>query len=368
MKIVHLITGLTVGGAETLLYNRLARFNTDRNDHYVVYFHEGPIAQKIRERGFKTFRIRGFISPYDFIGLIKLVIKMRMIRPDLIHSYLWSAHILGRLLSLLFRIPIICDIHSDVSHHGQFRNAIDQLTAKIPKKYIAVSFSVKKSFERNIIPSKKIGVIHNGIDVKFLNHAAQAQPLSRETLGFSDEDFVIGTVGRLYPIKSHSVLIESFSCFKKEVPCARLCIVGDGPERKNLEDLVLALNISRDVVFIGQKECVAPYYSLFDCFALTSSSEGLSVALLEALCFGLPVVVTHESGSRHDVVEHGVNGFVVPVGDRGKIVHFLKKLYTHPRMLQLIGVKNKHKANVHFNINSMIDSYEALYKTFDKSK
>ena len=129
-----------------------------------------------------------------------------------------------------------------------------------------------------------------------------------------------------------------------------------------------ALGISRDVLFVGQQDCVAPYYSLFDCFALTSKSEGLSIALLEALCFGLPVVVTHKNGIEHDVISDGVNGFVVPVGDRGKIMHALKKLYVQPRMRHLMSVKNQQKANAHFNISSMIDLYEALYKTFETQK
>ena len=152
---------------------------------------------------------------------------------------------------------------------------------------------------------------------------------------------------------------------KQDVPYARLCIVGDGPERAYLENLVQILKISKDVVFVGQQEHVAPYYSLFDCFVLSSRSEGMSAALLEALCFGLPVVVTHKE-VEHDVVKHGVNGFVVPIGNRGKILEAIKKLYGYPQMRSVIGKRNRDDVKLNFDISLMINSYESLYKTFER--
>ena len=147
MKIVYLITSLKIGGAESCLVSLLSELKRSKETFSeetfnvnvcVIYFHYGPNVKKIEDLGFKTYKISGFIKTYDPIFFFRLFRLIQTLKPNLIHSSLWSANIIGRLLSKLFKIPIVCDLHNDISFNGFFRNFLEKKTYKIPAELIAV--------------------------------------------------------------------------------------------------------------------------------------------------------------------------------------------------------------------------------------
>jgi glycosyltransferase involved in cell wall biosynthesis len=366
MKILHLITSLKVGGAESALVNYLSKIvGRDGNTHSVACFHRGPNTKKIEDLGVKAYQISGMLSIYDPIFFFRLIKLIKFIKPDVIHSSLWSANIIARLIYKFSKIPVICDLHGNSFHEGRFRNWLDRRTVGYCSKIIAVSDSVKDAYLKNIIEqsnravASKLMVIKNGIDVESLRANALDSPVTKEEFGL-DNCFVVGAVGRLEPLKSYDVLIKAFAKFLGSGAKAKLCIVGDGSQKPALHDLVRVLKIEQSVIFVGYRSDAYKFYPIFDCFALSSRSEGLSIALLEAMAFGLPVITTH-LGLDHDVIKHGVNGFLVAPGDTYSYALAINTLYKSPERTRLMGARNSDLVSSNFSIESVIAEYQKAY-------
>lgn len=371
MKILHVITGLKIGGAESVLYNILAHIDRSRDTHSVIYFHDGPNAARIRSLGIHATRIQGLFSPYDPVGIARLIWFVYHNKPDLIHSSLWSATILGRLLSFLFRLPLVSDLHCNASSVGVFRNAIDRLTCRFSATCIAVAPSVKESFNSQVFYAAKkappIEVVYNGIDTashEGLEHFS-CHELYDKKMKDASCDFIFGAVGRLVSIKKFDLLIRAFASFSSDVAQARLYIVGGGLLRDELELLARRLHVHTTVIFTGEVENAAMLYPLFDCFVQPSESEGLSMALLEACSFGLPVIVSGTSG-KHDIIEDGVNGFVISPTDSSSLAAAMLKMYQSPSFRMQASKKNRDLAMHRFNIQTMVENYTRIFHSFEK--
>lgn len=381
MHVLHLITGLKVGGAENALYNFLKYATTHRPGevkHTVAYFRSGPLVSCIESLGVETYHIRGSISPYDPLAWFRLFRLVRMLNPDLLHSALWSANIVARFTSCFCRVPLVSDLHSDCKHHGFVRNLLERFLLGGPKMFVAVAPAIAQSFI-SVFGSKKyvcerVTVICNGINPDDEMTQSDNAPLLRRDLGFEESDFIIGTVGRLHSIKRQDLLIRSFAKFlhacsegstPKGLGTPRLCIVGDGPERKRLEHLVVALGLQNHVIFTGEQRDVYRYYWLFDCFVLSSKSEGLSIALLEAMSKGLPIVTTGVYGE-HDVITDGKHGFVVSGEREEDFVAAFMRLYTNDELRERIYDANVALVKKKFHIRNVVNAYYELYEKFAK--
>ncbi|MFH1254429.1 MAG: glycosyltransferase [bacterium] len=390
MNILHLITSLKVGGAESALVNYLSKVvDRDGNTHSVAYFHFGPNTKKIEDIGINIYKISGALSIYDPVFFFRLAKLIKFIKPDVIHSSLWSANIVARLISKISKIPVICDLHGNSFDEGRLRNCFDRRTVNYCAKIVAVSDSVKDSYLKNIIGSEdisctcrsnaaknsahsKLVVIKNGIDVQALRDKALKDPLTRKDFGFSDSDFVIGAVGRLEPIKSYDVLIKAFArltsfCHPGLDPGSKpkLCIIGDGSQTSELVALVKTLKIEEHVVFTGFRPDAYKFYPMFDCFALSSQSEGLSIALLEAMAFGLPVISTNLDISCHDVITPEINGFLVYPNDIENYALAINKLFQDHQedqsLRKVIGERNLNLVCTEFCIDGVVSRYQELY-------
>jgi glycosyltransferase involved in cell wall biosynthesis len=159
-------------------------------------------------------------------------------------------------------------------------------------------------------------------------------------------------------------LREAWECFataKRIEGPPRILIVGDGSERKNLETLCQTLGIKDRVLFVGMRSDAQRFYPLFDCFALSSHSEGLSIALLEALSFGLPVITTH-TFAHHDVITHGVNGFLISPRDIDAYAKHLEIIYNQPDLCVTMREANTLLVEKQFSIDATVNAYVALYE------
>ena len=378
MKILHLITGLKIGGAESALFNFLAALPTNlRQNHVVAYFYYGRTVEKIKGLGIKTYELAGKKRTYTLGSLVKLNSLIRAFKPNIIHSSLWSANIIGRIFSWWHNIPLVCDLHGDSFDEGKLRNFFDRLTVKLPKAFVAVGDRVADSYRKNIIGAvkseisqKKITerliVIKNGIDVQALQNNIAKSLLTRRDAGIPENAVVVGAVGRFESIKSYDVLIKSFAKLLKA--CGDtigkkpfLCLIGDGSQKSFLLKLIKDLGIQQDVLLPGFRDDCYAWYPLFDCFAMSSQSEGISIAMLEAMAAGLPVVTTHET-NQHDVIVDEVHGFLVPVNDCEAYAQTLLRLYQNPELCKSMRQKNAVLIASNFNIKSVVDAYYKVYQ------
>lgn len=207
------------------------------------------------------------------------------------------------------------------------------------------------------IPQNKIELIPNCVDCTKFTPAAYD---NRKT-------GLITFVGRLDSMKGVHILLEAFAQLKGKWPAARLRIIGDGPEKRNLLDLAHKLHIADAVQFFGERNDIPSLLQESHLFVLPSLSEGLPNALLEAMACSLPVVATRVGGTV-DIIRDGENGLLVEAGDSGKLAYALSRMLEDRYFAERLGAAARQTVLDHFSIGYMITAYQTLYRRItDKS-
>ena len=199
----------------------------------------------------------------------------------------------------------------------EFRDLIDKYTLPFADRIITVNEDVYESIIARCKKHSRLpfSIIHNGIDEKQIQCSSDAtHPSQRQEFGLNDDHFVIGAVGRWIAIKRYSLLIRQFAIVYQKYPHVRLFLIGYGTEESNLRALADSCGCSEAINFIVHQQAFG-YFPLFNCFVLPSLTEGLSIALLEAMSFGLPCLVTHDA-HKHPVIKSGYNGLLASLNHR----------------------------------------------------
>ncbi len=350
-----------MGGAEAVLCDLIKGLGTERFMHTVIYFHEGPYVQELHALGIKTYRIDGLLFRYDPIFFIRLWWLLKRLKPDCLHSLLWAANTVGRLMAWFMRIPAVSVLHNNVDQDGIVRNCIDRITMLCADAIVAVSPGVAQSLLQrdSWIPARRVQVICNGIDIEKVHAQGIRYQKNRYELGLSEEHFIIGAVGRFHPVKNYGLLLESFAIVTSMHPLARLIIVGTGSEYTPLKDYAAQLGIDQSVTFIIDQQAYG-YYPLFNCFASASDKEGVSLALLEALSFGLPCVVTN-STSDHPVLHSSAAGIVVPAGDAQALAQGILRIIHDESLRKRLQQAARRVVEHNFTVEQMVQSYQKLF-------
>lgn len=371
MKILHLISSLKVGGAEALLVELIKDLQIKNIENCVIFFHTGSNLQKLKNLGVKCIQIKGLFKMYDPVFLYRLYKQIKTINPDCIHSSLWAANFLGTIFSKILKIPNICTLHLGLNLKNKkesfFRRILENFSVKKSYKTIAVSNSIKNSFE-NLELQKNIEVIENGIKILPKKDYCKARSNSstghsfwrKQVKGFEIyKKIVIGSVGRFIKTKNHQLLIEAFSELRKFKENIELHLIGHGPLEQNLKNLVSSLNLKNSVKFINTNEARS-FYKKFDIFVLPSEQEGLSIALLEALSEKLPVVVIGQN-FEHEVITHEQTGLVINLSKK-ELISSLDRLISNIALAQEIGLNGYNLVEKKYTLDRMSNDYITLYK------
>jgi glycosyltransferase involved in cell wall biosynthesis len=243
------------------------------------------------------------------------------------------------------------------------REVIYRLSLRRTASVATVCESARRNFVRHrIIPARKAVVIPNGIRVDdFAPQAPAARAAALTRLGLPADGLYVGTVGRLNPVKDHAMLLRAFARLRGDFAGARLVLVGDGVTRAALEGLARELGLGEAVRFCGDRGDVRDLLPGFDVFALSSLSEGYSIALLEASACALPIVATDVGGNR-EIVADGVTGIVVPAANPDTFAAALARLAADPALRRRMGDAARSWARDHGTVAAMARRYLALYR------
>lgn len=314
------------------------------------------------------------VSPVlDPLSVRRVVELIREVRPHILHTHTAKAGAVGRTAAVLAgdaRPPIVLHTfhghvlrgYFDPVRAGVFRQ-VERSLARVTTRLVAVSPEVRDDLvELGVAPAEKFSVIRLGIDLdgRIAAGGQDGSPL-RRLFGVSDDAFVVGWIGRMTAIKHLPDVLASFARLRTRGIEATLCLVGDGPDREAIEQLAYELDIARHTLFVGYQRDVAPYYGMFDALLLPSGNEGTPVVAIESLAAGTPVVATRVGGVP-DVVEHGTDGFLVPVGDIEAITAALERLARNPELRAELGRAGRERTLPRYRVERLVDDVDTLYR------
>lgn len=368
--VAHVIYALTTGGLENGLVNIINRTPADRYRHVIICITSADeFASRITAEGVSVIQLNKRAG-HDLGFYLRLWRLFRELRPDIIHSRNLAA-LETQLLSI--GLPGVRRVHGE---HGREANDLDGSNWKylnfrrfmrlLIHRYITVSKDLERWLTGLVrVTPAKVRQIYNGVDhSRFSPRSVSPLALLSAPWQAVDDTLVIGTVGRLTPVKDQQSLLRAVAKLRGIAPVlfehVRLMIVGDGPLRQHLINLVNELGLTAVTWMPGDREDVPALLAAMDVFVLPSLAEGISNTVLEAMATGLPVIATSVGGNL-ELVEEGYNGHLVPVGDSMALARALASLLENEQERLRQGSNARQRVSKRFDWSLTVGAYLGVY-------
>lgn len=362
IKILHITYDMAIGGTEQVIRQLVENTHPEKFEVSILCLENniGEIGQALIKQGIEISHLNrqeGFDISLIF-AIRKYIIKNKI---DILHCHQYTPYSYGILASLLTRSKVI------FTEHGRFypdssswkRKIINPFLSMLTNQITSISEATKQALiDYESLPSKKIKVIYNGI--ADLSNKKYEILTIRNELGLVDDNFVLGTISRLDPIKNHKMMLSAFKEISSQISKSRLLIVGDGPLKEELRQECEDLGITDKVIFTGFKIEPQKYLKIMDIFLLPSLSEGTSMTLLEAMSFSKPCIVTNVGGNP-EIVINNETGIVIPNNDEQLLVENALSLIEDKDKQILFGKKGRERYCESFSVEKMMLEFEQLY-------
>lgn len=364
MKVVHMMDSAGVYGAESFLNSLLPSLR--QLGVSVAFACLSPLesngtdlGRELEKNSIKVF----FVNEKKKIslkGLCTIYKIQQMTGANILHVHGYKATILGAIVSLFAKLPILSTYHADANRYPELANyvKIETWFLKRSAHIIAVSNIIKRDLIIRGISSKKISVIYNGI-----------RPCDIEKFDINATDMssrvTILCVGRLISVKRFDLALHAFSLLNAKFKNLFLTIAGDGPERNSLLGLISELGLVDSVTMPGYVKDTSRLYREATIFLMSSETEGSPIALLEAMSHGLPIVAT-SVGAIPDMVTDGKEAILVPPNDLPMLADALRYLLSHPEKALELGRLAKCKFENFFNVQRVAEGYKRVYENILK--
>jgi len=385
-KVIHIITRMDKGGSAE---NTLLTVLGIEKKEFEVALAKGPsyesrMSQKeqasvisdlkeAQSTGVKLVNMRTLlrrINPvYDLLSLFSFYSYLIKEKPTIVHTHTSKAGLLGRLAAKLAGIPIV--VHTPHGHvffgyFGPFKTRIfillERLASRITDKIVALTNREKDDYILFKIANEDIFVVINsGVELdKFKELPPNEKQYLKRELGIPDNSLIIGTAGRLVPIKGPNFLIEAAKYIHSKYHDAFFVFTGDGPLKQDLEKKARELGMEKNILFLGWRDDVAKIISIYDIFCLPSLNEGMGRVLVEAMALGKPIVAS-DIGGIPDLIVHGKNGFLVPPKNPVQLAKYIQILLEDEKKREKMGQAGKEMA-LNFSKEIMVERISDLYK------
>ena len=360
IRVMHVVRTLATGGTEMVVRRLICALDPARFQQSVCTLVAAPVSQPPH-----TICLERSAEKAAFL-VPQLTRLFRRERPDIIHSRNWAT-IEATLAAKLAGIRAI--VHSEHGRDLQTmgpqprrRRIFRRISYACADRVFCVSEELREFYcEQLGMKPDFFDVIPNGVDVRQFSPNPRMRSQVRAKLAAGPHTMVVGTVGRLDPVKDHITLLRAADIALRKGVDLKLVIVGEGPQRAALENqLSRTPHLARRTVFTGESKNVADWLNSFDLFVLPSVSEGMSNTLLEAMAVGITPIATAVGGNR-EVVEHELSGLLVPSGDAKQISEFIVQLAASPEWLESLGKRARERIVTQFSIERMVNRYSEMY-------
>ncbi|GAB6182650.1 glycosyltransferase family 4 protein [Thermodesulfovibrio hydrogeniphilus] len=355
LKILHTEWSDGMGGQEKRVLYECKGLMEKGHSVTLVCREKSRIKEKAIELGIEVITLP-LRKPYDIESIIKLVKILKQKKVNIINTHSgidsWIGAIAGKIAGVK---AIVRTRHLNLPLRRNIFNFVHYL----PDLFITCGENMRKNLiENNGFPSEKVISIPTGVEEKFFY--VKRDKSIKQKFGLDQNNQIIINVGILRLVKNHELTIIAFSKVLNEFPFAKLFLIGEGPRKNFLMDLVKKLNIENSVIFTGFQEDVTPFYSVADVFVLSSKSEGLPQALLQAMAVGVPVVATAVGGVP-EVVKHEITGLLTKPDDADELAENIIKVLKNPRFGEIMAEKAKKEIKEKHSLKAMLDKIESVY-------
>ena len=378
LSILLLGTQMATGGAQKVLLDQASWFHQRGHKVFAVFLYDKQGLQSKWQAGsdFPVIDLKAFQINRSWIvngillakGLFSLWQLLRREKIDVIETFTHDSNILGLPIAWLAHVPArIATHHGVIEGIPRWRERLHSwmVNFDIAQILVTVSEKTRRISLAEGVKAERISVIQNGITPVPFEGGSRLEV--RTAAGIGPDDLFLLSVGRLVDAKAHDILVSAMPTVLKEFPNAKVGICGDGVLRSNLEAQIKSLGLVDSVKLLGEQNNVAKFLSSADVFVLPSRSEGLPMALLEAMSIGLPVIATKLEGLNEVVIE-GVHGLFAPIDDAVVLAQVILQLLGDRSMRIRMGAAAQQRVNEVYSMDRTGKQYLALMLRLLESK
>ena len=359
LHVVHIVLALDVGGLERNVVNQVREGQKlGQRVSLVCLDRPGILAPQVQALGARLVSLGR--EPGLRPGMVLRVRRaLHDLRPHVVHTHQLATLLYGGAAAKLLGVPVVLHTeHTREDYHIRMRTRLlGRIAAQFCDRFYCLTRNMADHvLAAQVVPKCKLRIIQNGIDLgKFMESNCDRNDV-RRSLRIPLDAPLIGTVGRVTEVKQQHVLIRAFAQVRHRVHNAHLVIVGDGPLMDKLRWLAASLGVGNCVHFAGAQPHSGPYLQAMDVFALTSQSEGMPQAVLEASVTGLPVVASHVGGLP-EVIQHEISGILFEPGNVPSLAAILCGLIADPQRRQQLGAAARARVSSRFSVARMAREY-----------
>jgi len=353
------------GGAENMVVQLGFALRDLGHAPIVVTMREGWMTERAAAGGLPVW-IEPQRPGLDLGWVVRFARRLVRERIDVLHTHEFAMNVFGGTAAVLARIPSLSTIHGKHWIADRKRRAIAyRVLSRLGVPVVAVSEDLASYLASGLgMARERIRLVHNGIPMRATQEATpeetgdrpSGRADARRRVGLPAEGLLVLAVGNLYPVKDHATLLRALP----SLPGVQVAIAGRGEEEPNLRRLAAELDVEDRVHLLGLRDDVDRLLAAADLFVQPSRSEGLPLAVLEAMGAGLPVVATRVGGMGEAIVE-GETGLLVEPGQPDRLADALRTLLDDEALRRRMGQAARARAQAEFSVETMARRYLALY-------
>jgi glycosyltransferase involved in cell wall biosynthesis len=370
IKILHVITSLNVGGAETVLYRLLKSMDSARFENQVIsLIHPGPVGEKIQSLGVPVLSLNMQPGRPSLGALIGLVRFMRRESPDIVQTWLYHADLLGALASKITGIPVIWNIRAsnmDMSHYRRMSGMVVRACVRLsnwPTAVIVNSNSGQQFHAHLGYHPRRWVHIPNGIDTVQFQPNLPSRGTLRNELGLSQDVLLIGLIARFDPMKDHENFLRAASLLAGRLPDVHFVLAGNRVEPTNMffRSYLDQGELHGRLHLLGQRDDISDLMAALDIASSSSYGEGFPNTIAEAMSCGIPCVVTDAGDSAYLVDKTGI---VVPPKDPQALADGWQRMVALGMDgRNVLGAAARQRIQRYFQQEETTRQYEQLYES-----
>jgi len=374
LKVLLAITRMVPGGAQREVLQLLSRLDRTRFHVSLVCNPGGEWVGQAAALAEAFHPLPDLVRPIsplrDVCATATLTRLIRRERYDIVHAHTAKAGIVARVAAQLAGVPVVLHTPHGTVFHECFLSPRMQQTIVFLERVVArrtsciLTKSVHETAEyvnRHIAPPGKFFTLYSGLDFSELARARNSPEAVRRALGIGLDQPMVLYAARFVPEKSHESFLAAFRRVLAEMPRAVGVLAGDGPRRREIEALAADLTAQGGLLSLGFRDDVADLMRAADVCVSASLTEGLPLAIVEALALGRPVAATDAGGTR-EIVKHQGTGLLVPPGDSAALAEAVLRLLRNPSLARQLGEQGQLVAHSLFGVEAMIAKTAALYE------